>query len=249
MFGRLDRTDGDTRYVGRIGVRDAEYEPLVIDWRARAAEPFYRATPANPMQVVRRRVLRCSGSRVIGIEDDLLDSDADTELVVVGEGALLAALTRARGHTMRDIVATIQSEQDEAIRAPWAGFTLISGGPGTGKTVVALHRAAFLLYSNRRRFESGGVLVVGPSRVFMNYIERVLPSLGEDAVTLRSIGTVASDVIKISGGAGRPGRGRGDQGQPADGAGAQATGAGAVAGGPAGALDHDGRQRPPPRRG
>ncbi len=199
VFGRLDRTDGDTRYVGRIGVRDAEYEPLVIDWRARAAEPFYRATPANPMQVVRRRVLRCSGSRVIGIEDDLLDSDADTELVVVGEGALLAALTRARGHTMRDIVATIQSEQDEAIRAPWAGFTLISGGPGTGKTVVALHRAAFLLYSNRRRFESGGVLVVGPSRVFMNYIERVLPSLGEDAVTLRSIGTVASDVMKISG--------------------------------------------------
>ncbi len=199
VFGRLDRTDGDTRYVGRIGVRDAEYEPLVIDWRAPAAEPFYRATPTNPMQVVRRRVLRCSGSRVIGIEDDLLDADSDIELVVIGEGALLAALSRARGHTMRDIVATIQAEQDEAIRAPWAGFTMISGGPGTGKTVVALHRAAFLLYSNRRRFESGGVLVVGPSRVFMNYIERVLPSLGEDAVTLRSVATVPGDVVKITG--------------------------------------------------
>lgn len=200
VFGRLDRTDGEVRYVGRIGVRDADYEPLVIDWRARAAEPFYRATPADPMQVVRRRVLRCHGPQVIGIEDDLLDGEsAGADLAVIGEGALMAALTRARGHTMRDIVATIQSEQDEAIRAPYQGFTMISGGPGTGKTVVALHRAAYLLYSNRRRFESGGVLVVGPSRVFMNYIERVLPSLGEESVTLRSIGSVASDVIRLTG--------------------------------------------------
>ena len=200
VFGRLDRTDGEIRYIGRIGVRDADYEPLVIDWRAPAAEPFYRATPANPMQVVRRRVLRCRGDRVVAIEDDLLDGDAaSSDLVVIGDGALLAALTRARGHTMRDIVATIQAEQDEAIRAPWQGFTMISGGPGTGKTVVALHRAAYLLYSNRRRFESGGVLVVGPSRTFLNYIERVLPSLGEESVTLRSIGAVASDVVPING--------------------------------------------------
>lgn len=200
VFGRLDHADGEIRYIGRIGVRDEDYEPLVIDWRARAAEPFYRATPAEPMSVVRRRVLRCRGSRVIDISDDLLDGDsADDELVVIGEGALMAALTRARGHTMRDIVATIQGEQDEAIRAPWAGFTLISGGPGTGKTVVALHRAAYLLYSNRRRFENGGVLVVGPSRVFMNYIDRVLPSLGEDAVTLRAIGSVAADVAPVRG--------------------------------------------------
>ncbi|MFL6065470.1 MAG: HelD family protein [Friedmanniella sp.] len=199
VFGRLDRTDGEVRYVGRIGVRDADYEPLVIDWRARAAEPFYRATPADPMQVVRRRVLRCQGDRVIGIEDDLLDTEhASSELPVIGEGALMASLSRARGHTMRDIVATIQTEQDEAIRAPYQGFTMISGGPGTGKTVVALHRAAYLLYSNRRRFESGGVLVVGPSRVFMNYIERVLPSLGEESVTLRSIGSVASDVVRLT---------------------------------------------------
>jgi DNA helicase IV len=200
VFGRLDRTDGEVRYVGRIGVRDADYEPLVIDWRARAAEPFYRATPAEPMQVLRRRVLRCQGQRVIGIEDDLLDSRADdSDLPVIGEGALMAALSRARGHTMRDIVATIQAEQDEAIRAPYQGFTMISGGPGTGKTVVALHRAAYLLYSNRRRFESGGVLVVGPSRVFMNYIERVLPSLGEESVTLRPIGAVAGDVVRLTG--------------------------------------------------
>ena len=199
VFGRLDRTDGEIRYVGRIGVRDADYEPLVIDWRAPAAEPFYRATPVNPMDVVRRRVLRCSGDRVIGIEDDLLGEGSDEDLVVVGEGALMAALSRARGPQMRDIVATIQAEQDEAIRAPWQGFTMISGGPGTGKTVVALHRAAFLLYSHRRRFENGGVLVVGPSQVFMNYIERVLPSLGEDAVTLRSIGGVAADVVDLRG--------------------------------------------------
>ena len=200
VFGRLDRTDGEVRYVGRIGVRDADYEPLVIDWRAPAAEPFYRATPSNPMDVIRRRVLHCRGDRVVGIEDDLLDGEhGDHELVVIGEGALLASLGRARDHTMRDIVATIQAEQDEAIRAPYQGFTMISGGPGTGKTVVALHRAAYLLYSNRRRFESGGVLVVGPSRVFMNYIARVLPSLGEASVTLRSIGAVASDVVRITG--------------------------------------------------
>jgi DNA helicase IV len=200
VFGRLDRTDGEVRYVGRIGVRDADYEPLVIDWRAPAAEPFYRATPSDPMHVIRRRVLHCRGDRVVGIEDDLLDGEnADRELVVIGEGALLAALTRARDHIMRDIVATIQAEQDEAIRAPYQGFTMISGGPGTGKTVVALHRAAYLLYSNRRRFESGGVLVVGPSQVFMNYIARVLPSLGEDSVTLRSIGAVPSDVVRITG--------------------------------------------------
>ncbi|WP_454228437.1 HelD family protein [Propioniciclava flava] len=199
VFGRLDLddpTEREVRYIGRIGVRDDDYEPLVIDWRARAAEPFYRATPQKPMDVVRRRVLRCRNDRVIGIEDDLLDAAGNTEnLPIIGEGALMASLARARGTTMRDIVATIQAEQDEAIRADYHGVTVISGGPGTGKTVVALHRAAYLLYSNRRRFERGGVLVVGPGPVFMHYIERVLPSLGEDSVTLRSIGSVVSDVV------------------------------------------------------
>ncbi|MDR1237651.1 MAG: UvrD-helicase domain-containing protein [Propionibacteriaceae bacterium] len=199
VFGRLDQVDREIRYIGRIGVRDEEYEPLVIDWRARAAEPFYRATATHPMGVVRRRVLRCRNDQVTGIEDDLLDSSAQRDdLVIVGEGALMASLKRARGHQMRDIVATIQAEQDEAIRADYRGVTVISGGPGTGKTVVALHRAAYLLYSNRRRFERGGILVVGPSALFMNYIERVLPSLGEDSVTLRAVGQIATDVLKLS---------------------------------------------------
>ncbi|WP_316670664.1 UvrD-helicase domain-containing protein [uncultured Propionibacterium sp.] len=198
VFGRLDLREGDeNRYIGRIGVRDADYEPLVIDWRAPAASAFYRATPANPMGVVRRRVLRCRDDRVIGIEDDLLDAEARTDLVVIGEGALMAALSRARGAHMRSIVATIQAEQDEAIRAPYQGVTLIAGGPGTGKTVVALHRAAYLLYTHRKRLERGGVLVVGPSDVFMRYIERVLPGLGEDAVALRSVGRVAQDVLGV----------------------------------------------------
>jgi DNA helicase IV len=201
VFGRLDLgsdtsdpADRETRYVGRLGVRDDDYEPLVIDWRAPAAAPFYRSTPVEPMGVLRRRVLRCKGSDVIGIEDDLMVPEAPKDLVVVGDGALMAALTRSRGARMRDIVATIQRHQDEAIRAPARGVTEITGGPGTGKTVVALHRAAYLLYSDRRRYESGGILVVGPSAAYTAYIERVLPSLGEDTVTLRSLGDIADGV-------------------------------------------------------
>lgn len=190
--GRPGRTAGprEIRYIGRLGVRDDDYEPLVIDWRAPAASAFYRATPVEPMGVLRRRVLRCKGSTVVGVEDDLMVPEAPDDLVVVGDGALLAALTRSRGSRMRDIVATIQRHQDEAIRAPSRGVTEITGGPGTGKTVVALHRAAYLLYTERRRFESGGVLVVGPSAGYTAYIERVLPSLGEESVTLRSVGDV-----------------------------------------------------------
>ncbi|PIF03224.1 MAG: helicase, partial [Propionibacterium sp.] len=124
VFGRIDLVNNQLRHIGRIGVRTDDYEPLVLDWRAPAAEPFYRATSANPMDVVRRRVLRCDGPKVVGIEDDLLDSDADSDLVIVGEGSLLAALARARTSQMRDIVATIQAEQDEAIRAPLAGVTV-----------------------------------------------------------------------------------------------------------------------------
>ncbi len=191
VFGRLNMLDGESRYIGRIGVRDADREILLIDWRAPAAAIFYQATAQEPAGVIRRRVLRCANDKVIGIEDDLLDADnAPDDLVVIGEGALLASLTRARDSSMHSVVATIQKEQDEAIRAPSRGATTIGGGPGTGKTVVALHRAAYLLYTDRRRFESGGVLVVGPSTVFMNYIERVLPSLGETSVTLRSLGEV-----------------------------------------------------------
>lgn len=187
----------EVRYIGRLGVRDDDYEPLVIDWRAPAASPFYRATPVEPMDVLRRRVLRCKGPTVVGVEDDLMVSDPPEDLVVVGDGALMAALTRSRGKQMRDIVATIQRHQDEAIRAPSRGVTEITGGPGTGKTVVALHRAAYLLYSERRRFETGGILVVGPSAAYTAYIERVLPSLGEESVTLRSVGDVVDGVTAV----------------------------------------------------
>ncbi|WP_106848989.1 ATP-binding domain-containing protein [Blastococcus sp. Marseille-P5729] len=189
VFGRLDFDDRTVHHVGRIGVLDEGFEPLVLDWRAPAAAPFYRATAAERLDVVRRRVIRCVREKVVSVEDDLLDPDASLEgMNVIGDGALIASLSRARTGQMRDIVATIQAHQDEAIRAPGDGVTIISGGPGTGKTVVALHRAAYLLYRDRRKFESSGVLVVGPSRTFMRYIERVLPSLGEDSASLRSVG-------------------------------------------------------------
>ena len=197
VFGRLDLSAqspaGDRpRYIGRIGLRDEHRDSLLIDWRAPAAAVFYQATAADSQGVVRRRVLRCAGPTVVAVEDDLLDPEdpAAESLPVVGEGALMAQLSRARDRTMHSIVATIQAEQDRAIRAPSKGVVSISGGPGTGKTVVALHRAAYLLYSDRRRYESGGVLIIGPSGVFMRYIERVLPSLGETAVALRSLGEV-----------------------------------------------------------
>jgi DNA helicase IV len=194
VFGRLDKVGGQVHYVGRLGVRDPDFEPLVIDWRAPAAAAFYRATPQEPMEVVRRRAIRGFGQRVTDLSDDLLMPEAAPEgMTVVGEGSLMADLSRARGPAMRDIVATIQREQDEAVRAPAGGVTEITGGPGTGKTAVALHRAAYLLYADRRRF-SGGVLVVGPSPVFMDYISRVLPSLGEDAVELRALGELLDGV-------------------------------------------------------
>ncbi|MDR0488352.1 MAG: UvrD-helicase domain-containing protein [Propionibacteriaceae bacterium] len=196
VFGRLDFVDTEKRYIGRLGVRTHDYEPLVIDWRAQAAEPFYRATPSRPMDVVRRRVLTSRDDRVTGIEDDvLMPTEVPEDMTVVGDGALISALERARGPKMHDIVATIQAEQDEVIRAPLQGFTLITGGPGTGKTVVGLHRVAFLIYTYRNRLTNGGVLVIGPSSIFIDYIERVLPSLGEDSVTLKSVDQVADDVL------------------------------------------------------
>ncbi len=199
VFGRLDmgeQVSAVPRYIGRIGLRDDNYDVLLIDWRAPAAAVFYQATQADPQGVVRRRILRSKGVHVLGVEDDLLDPEdpAAETLPIVGEGALLAQLSKARDRSMHSIVATIQAEQDRAIRAPNKGVVSISGGPGTGKTVVALHRAAYLLYADRRRYETGGVLVVGPSGVFMRYIERVLPSLGETAVALRSLGEVVDGV-------------------------------------------------------
>ncbi|MFE9019206.1 HelD family protein [Streptomyces sp. NPDC007808] len=185
----------ETLHIGRIGVLDQDYAPLVIDWRAPAAAPFYRSTPVDPGRVVRRRVIRSKGRRVLGVEDDLmrpelkafLDGD---ELPAIGDGALMAALGQARGHTMRDIVASIQAEQDLVIRAPAASVTYVEGGPGTGKTAVALHRAAYLLYQDRRRY-AGGILIVSPTPLLVAYTEGVLPSLGEEGqVAIRAIGSL-----------------------------------------------------------
>jgi len=190
VFGRLDMEDGGRWYVGRLAVEDDEHTPLVVDWRAPVAEPFYRATAVAPMSVVRRRhLITRRGREVTGLDDEVFDQDAaETEgLQVAGEGALLAALERNRTGRMGDIVATIQAEQDEAIRADLHGVLVVGGGPGTGKTAVALHRAAYLLYTHRRRLASQGVLLVGPSPVFLRYIEHVLPSLGEQDVQLSTI--------------------------------------------------------------
>jgi DNA helicase IV len=185
----------ETLHIGRIGVLDSEYAPLVIDWRAPAAAPFYRSTPVDPGRVVRRRVIRSKGRRVLGVEDDLMrpelkaSLDGD-ELAVIGDGALMAALGQARSHTMRDIVASIQAEQDLVIRAPAASVTYVEGGPGTGKTAVALHRAAYLLYQDRRRY-AGGILIVSPTPLLVAYTEGVLPSLGEEGqVAIRAIGSL-----------------------------------------------------------
>ncbi|HEY2175438.1 MAG TPA: AAA family ATPase [Mycobacteriales bacterium] len=195
VFGRLDMDDAEIRYIGRMGLRDEDFDTMVIDWRAPAAAPFYRATAKDRHGVIRRRVINCRRERVIGIDDDLLAAEhAPRDMRVIGDGALLASLSRSRSGGMRDIIATIQAEQDEIIRAPADGATLISGGPGTGKTAVALHRAAYLLYQDRRRFERGGVLIVGPSPAFMRFIERVLPSLGESAATLRSVGDLVDGI-------------------------------------------------------
>ncbi|MEU4553042.1 HelD family protein [Micromonospora violae] len=191
VFGRLDLRDRQVLHVGRLGIRDEDAVTLVVDWRAPAAAAFYQATPAQPLDVVRRRTIQSRAERVTRIEDDLLDPTAAPEgMTVVGDGALLATLSKATGRGMRDIVATIQREQDEAIRSPGSGVTIVAGGPGTGKTAVALHRAAFLLYSDRSRYAGGGILVVGPSSVFVEYIGSVLPSLGEDTATLHSLGTL-----------------------------------------------------------
>src|SRR6266508_711561 len=186
-FGRLDLADGTRRYIGRLGLADDDRESLLVDWRAPAARPFYRATPADPSGVVRRRHLRPKGRIVVDFEDDVLDLDAlsdDERSGLSGEAALLAALNASRTGRMGDIVATIQAEQDRIIRSDLRGILVVEGGPGTGKTAVALHRAAYLLYTHRERLARRGVLVVGPNPTFLRYIEQVLPSLGETGVLL-----------------------------------------------------------------
>ena len=211
-FGRIDREaespDGllESFYIGRIAVSDAEQEPVIVDWRAPVAEPFYRATGRQPMGLARRRHFATRGRRLLGVEDELFGSTLaslgmpvgaetiDTGDVVRGQGALFTALETARTGRLGDIVATIQGEQDEIIRAPLPGVLVVQGGPGTGKTVVALHRAAYLLYTHRFPLEGQGVLVIGPNRLFLGYIEQVLPSLGEAGVELAVLADLVPDV-------------------------------------------------------
>ena len=262
-FGRIDRRDGaearngageprstESFHIGRLGVSGDDLEPLVVDWRAPVAEPFYRATGRDPMGLVLRRHLAAQGRRIAGIEDEWFGraagangeagavhsnghgpatgaagagpafdndgGDGDAALELGGPGALLAALEGARTGTMRDIVATIQREQDEIIRSALPGVMVVQGGPGTGKTAVALHRAAYLLYTHRFPLERQGVLVIGPNPLFLRYIEHVLPSLGESGVTLSTIEGLVHGVTGQGRGRRRrgPAQGRGPHGRP-----------------------------------
>lgn len=201
LFGRLDLDDGESLAIGRLSVIDDE-GPVLVDWRAPAAAPFYRATPAQPEHVARRRTILAEGPQVLDVTDELLDGGAAERLgleAVTGEGALLTALERTRDHAMHDIVATIQADQDRIIRAPATGTLIVTGGPGTGKTVVALHRVALLMYRDRERLDARGVLVVGPSRTFTAYTRRVLPSLGEDRVVQRPLEALGPAGIEVVG--------------------------------------------------
>jgi DNA helicase IV len=186
-FGRLDTLSGEHSYIGKIGLFDENnaYEPVLLDWRAPASRPFYVATSANPENMRRRRQFHSRGRTVVDYTDEVLGRpDGEAR----GDTALLAAVNAPRGEGMRDIVATIQAAQDEIIRLDHPGVLVIEGGPGTGKTVVALHRVAYLLYTQRERMERQGVLVVGPNPAFLNHIGRVLPSLGESDVVFMTTG-------------------------------------------------------------
>ena len=201
VFGRLDNAKGEHRYIGRLGLSDERHEPILTDWRAEAARPFYEATPSSHGDIVMRRHIILNFREVVGVEDEVLDVHSDqvgqasSAGTLTGEGALLASLNAKRTGKMTDIVATIQAEQDRIIRADLNQAVVVQGGPGTGKTAVALHRAAYLLYTHRRALERSGVLVIGPSSTFLHYIDQVLPSLGETGVVSRTIADLIPGVI------------------------------------------------------
>ncbi|QOR48424.1 AAA family ATPase [Trueperella pecoris] len=192
VMGRLDHEDETVTHIGRMTLRDEDQNILLTDWRAPQSEPFYQATAAHPKDIVRRRHIQTRLREVTGVEDELLRNTApSSDLNLTGEGALMAAMSQAREGKMGDIVGTIQAEQDRIIRADAAGVLVVQGGPGTGKTAVALHRAAYLLYTHRERLARSGVLIIGPSPVFLRYIDQVLPSLGESDV----VGATIQDLV------------------------------------------------------
>jgi len=199
-FGRLEFNDGVRSYIGRLGMHadNDDYDQLLMDWRAEAARPFYLATAASPGEVRVRRHIKTRGRTVMRLDDEVLDltvADPTRHEGLTGESALLAALNASRTGRMRDIVETIQAEQDQIIRSGLAGVLVVQGGPGTGKTAVALHRAAYLLYTYRRQLEKPGVLVIGPNATFLRYIGQVLPSLGETSVLLSTIGDLMPGMV------------------------------------------------------
>ncbi len=220
VFGRIDRSAGpngdadksdgspdgngasETFYIGRLAVADERQEPVVVDWRAPIAEPFFRATGGDPLGLLRRRHFVCRGRVLADLEDEFFDLDAldgqrgdDPRSRLNAHGALYAALEQRRDGQLRQVVATIQAEQDEIIRSPRKGILVTQGGPGTGKTIVALHRAAYLLYTYRFPLAGQGVLVVGPNRLFLRYVERVLPSLGEAGVHLFVLADLFNEIF------------------------------------------------------
>lgn len=192
VFGKLTKLDGNSIYIGRVGLHSGNNEQLLIDWRAPAATAFYQATSVNPMGISTRRHIALHNRKVIGIEDELIKATGKNMrgLVLQGEGALIAALNAGRSGYMSDIVATIQAEQDKIIRSGCKEILIVQGGPGTGKTAVALHRAAYLLYEYAAKLEKSGVLIVGPSSTFLRYIQQVLPALGETGVVSTTIGNL-----------------------------------------------------------
>lgn len=196
VMGRLDHTDEQITHIGRMTLRDGDQKILLTDWRAPQSEPFYQATAAQPGDIVRRRHIQTRFREVTGVEDELLTHSVQNSanLNLTGEGALMAAMSEARDGKMGDIVATIQAEQDRIIRSDASGILVVQGGPGTGKTAVALHRAAYLLYTHRERLAHSGVLIVGPSPVFLRYIDQVLPSLGESDVVSTTIAELVPGV-------------------------------------------------------
>ena len=200
VFGRLDMVGGECRYVGRVGLVDDGGRVLLVDWRAPMARPFYVATTAQPVGVERRRHIRMRGRTVVGVTDEVLsgvDVGGVGDLGVVGESALFRAMRAARTGRMGSIVSTIQREQDVIIRDESRGVMVVEGGPGTGKTAVALHRAAYLLYVWREFLSRTGVLILGPNSTFLEYISQVLPELGETGVVLSTVGELFPGVVPV----------------------------------------------------